>query len=172
MNRARIFFLLLLPLILASLGIAVNAHPGKTDGSGGHYDHDSDEYHYHHGYPEHSHYDVDGDGTVDCPYNFDDQTDHDTDNDINSADSEINIQGSTYNENDHNKKRITTGTVLKAMLVCLVPSVFVGLIVSYLLSYLVFMIWGDDKGCSITIALMIAFSVVAYVFLVVLKINS
>lgn len=54
--------------------VVVSAHPGKTDSSGGHYDHSTGEYHYHHGYSAHSHYDVDGDGVMDCPYNFDDQT--------------------------------------------------------------------------------------------------
>lgn len=56
--------------------VAVSAHPGKTDSSGGHYDHSTGEYHYHHGYSAHSHYDVDGDGITDCPYNFDDKTSH------------------------------------------------------------------------------------------------
>jgi hypothetical protein len=51
-------------------------HGGRTDADGGHYVGGSDEYHYHHGYPAHDHYDIDGDGIADCPYNFDDQTDH------------------------------------------------------------------------------------------------
>lgn len=54
----------------------VFAHSGKTDYAGGHYDNSSGKYHYHHGYPEHSHKDVDGDGVEDCPYDFDDKTDH------------------------------------------------------------------------------------------------
>lgn len=55
--------------------IAVSAHPGRTDGKGGHTDHSTGEYHYHHGYSAHSHYDMDGDGAVDCPYDFKDNTD-------------------------------------------------------------------------------------------------
>lgn len=44
------------------------AHPGKTDGKGGHTDHSTGEYHYHHGYPAHQH----PNGT--CIYEFDDKT--------------------------------------------------------------------------------------------------
>lgn len=58
------------------LSITVHAHPGRTDNNGGHTDHSTGEYHYHHGYPAHSHYDINGDGIIDCPYNFDDKTDH------------------------------------------------------------------------------------------------
>lgn len=44
------------------------AHPGKTDSRGGHYNRTTGVYHYHHGYPEHQHT-----GGV-CPYDFDDKT--------------------------------------------------------------------------------------------------
>jgi hypothetical protein len=58
----------LLPiLILLLFGTYVSAHPGSTDGDGGHFDHSSGEYHYHHGYPAHEHSDGE------CPYDFDDQ---------------------------------------------------------------------------------------------------
>ncbi len=50
------------------LSLSAYAHPGKTDASGGHYDHSTGEYHYHHGYPAHQHT-----GGV-CPYAFDEQT--------------------------------------------------------------------------------------------------
>ena len=62
-----------LALILC-IPISANAHAGKTDAAGGHYDHSTGEYHYHHGYPAHQHYDMDGDGFRDCPYDFDDKT--------------------------------------------------------------------------------------------------
>ena len=52
------------------------AHGGNTDSNGGHYDRSSGEYHYHHGYSAHSHYDMNGDGVIDCPYDFDDKTNH------------------------------------------------------------------------------------------------
>lgn len=68
-----ICFALCLMFLLVS---PVFAHPGRTDGNGGHTDHDTGEYHYHHGYSAHDHYDMDGDGDVDCPYDFDDKTNH------------------------------------------------------------------------------------------------
>lgn len=66
--------ILVFAALVIALVIDVFAHPGKTDGSGGHYDHDTGVYHYHHGYPAHAHYDMDNDGDIDCPYDFDDQT--------------------------------------------------------------------------------------------------
>ena len=52
------------------LTIPAQAHPGRTDSNGGHYNHSTGEYHYHHGYSAHDHYDMDGDGKADCPYTF------------------------------------------------------------------------------------------------------
>ena len=47
-------FLFCISLVLVFfLPILVSAHPGRTDGDGGHTDHGSGEYHYHHGYPAH-----------------------------------------------------------------------------------------------------------------------
>ena len=50
--------------------IVVSAHSGRTDSSGGHYNHSTGDYHYHHGSSAHDHYDIDGDGTIDCPKSF------------------------------------------------------------------------------------------------------
>lgn len=66
MKRLVIFLLALLSFV----SISVYAHPGRTDGNGGHINHSTGEYHYHHGYSEHQHYDMDGDGVDDCPRNF------------------------------------------------------------------------------------------------------
>lgn len=62
--------LLIIAAFLLLFPITVYAHPGKTDGSGGHYNRSTGEYHYHHGYSEHDHYDMDGDGDSDCPHDF------------------------------------------------------------------------------------------------------
>ncbi len=88
------FLLSILLFMLSVFMITAFAHPGKTDGSGGHTDHSTGEYHFHHGYPEHSHYDVDGDGTIDCPYDFDDKTGHDSGTDVGTSTSS-NSQGIT-----------------------------------------------------------------------------
>lgn len=67
----KILFILFIFLICFS-SISIEAHPGKTDSSGGHYDYNNTsglgDYHYHHGYSPHLH----KNGV--CPYNFDDQT--------------------------------------------------------------------------------------------------
>ena len=48
--------------------VSADAHSGRTDARGGHYDKSTGEYHYHHGFPAHQHT-----GGV-CPYDFIDQT--------------------------------------------------------------------------------------------------
>lgn len=66
------FILLFLLLLLISTGLTVNAHSGRTDSNGGHYNHSTSEYHYHHGYPAHQH----PNGI--CPYEFDTSVDSNT----------------------------------------------------------------------------------------------
>lgn len=55
--------LILLTLIFA---FNANAHPGRTDSDGGHYDRSTGEYHYHHGRPAHDH------PNGKCPYDDED----------------------------------------------------------------------------------------------------
>lgn len=57
-------------LCILTFTIVVSAHSGRTDSSGGHYNHSTGEYHYHHGESAHDHYDIDGDGEIDCPRDF------------------------------------------------------------------------------------------------------
>lgn len=74
---SKLFLIVLLSSITVFLlSTNASAHPGKTDWQGGHTDMSTGEYHFHHGYPAHDHYDMDGDGKLDCPYDFDDKTDH------------------------------------------------------------------------------------------------
>ena len=79
------------------------AHRGGTDGNGGHYDRSTGEYHFHHGYSAHDHYDMDGDGIVDCPYNFEDKTDHDNHNN-NSTSNRLDELFEANNESDNSEK--------------------------------------------------------------------
>lgn len=58
----------LLLFALVFLIMPVDAHPGRTDENGGHYNRSTGEYHYHHGYPAHQHT-----GGV-CQYAYDDKT--------------------------------------------------------------------------------------------------
>ena len=82
-------------LTMSFLSTVAYAHPGRTDGNGGHFDRDSGEYHYHHGYPAHSH------TNGECPYDFDDKTNH-TPNNSNSHNSNDNKTLDSSN-NSNNK---------------------------------------------------------------------
>lgn len=86
--KKKIAFSITLIVLVNILSFLSFAHRGRTDGNGGHYDRSTGEYHYHHGYSAHDHYDMDGDGIVDCPYDFDDKTDHDN-HKSNSADKKL-----------------------------------------------------------------------------------
>ena len=76
MKKAVPLCALLIFLLLQPIALVAYAHPGRTDGRGGHTNHSTGEYHYHHGQSAHDHYDMDGDCILDCPYDFNDTTDH------------------------------------------------------------------------------------------------
>ena len=122
-------FALNIALFFQLLAIGASAHSGKTDSNGGHYDHSTGEYHYHHGYPAHKHYDIDGDGYRDCPYEFDDKTNHNS-----SGNSFGNSFGNSSNNktdinNNNSESDLTFGVVLEiigiSLLVLLLSSAFV-----------------------------------------------
>lgn len=48
-------FSIIIIVLLLIVPLSVCAHPGNTDGNGGHHVIGTDEYHYHHGYPAHQH---------------------------------------------------------------------------------------------------------------------
>ncbi len=70
------------------------AHSGKTDSSGGHYDSSAGEYHYHHGYSAHQH------PNGDCPYDFDDKTNHGIIENDNETDQNYFYDNSQYNKEE------------------------------------------------------------------------
>lgn len=74
MRTKRILFVLFILLITLFSTPIVSAHSGRTDSNGGHYDTSTGEYHYHHGYPAHQH------PNGKCPYEYDDKTDHSSNN--------------------------------------------------------------------------------------------
>ena len=134
MRKRLLAFLLAFLLLLSP---TVLAHSGKTDANGGHYDRSTGEYHYHHGYPAHQHYDMDGDGIIDCPYAFDDQTDHSS----RSGSSSRSDSGSSYDvqstprpspqkSDDSKAKHISVGEivtlVILAPIVVLYAFMFIG----------------------------------------------
>ncbi len=98
------------------------AHAGRTDSNGGHYNNSTGDYHYHHGYSAHDHYDMDGDGYLDCPYDFDDKTNHGN-----------NSGGSSTTENNikNKKSKITFWDVVKTILL-LIPLSMVTLYCLYI----------------------------------------
>ena len=72
------------------------AHPGRTDGNGGHYNRSTGEYHYHHGYPAHDH-----ENGI-CPYAYNDKTNS------NSSTNEV-AKNNITNKREEN---ISVGSIL------------------------------------------------------------
>ena len=149
-------------LVIASTASVVKAHPGRTDADGGHTDHSTGEYHYHHGYSEHGHYDMDGDGDLDCPYEFDDNTNHGL-NKSNGSDHKIDTDILAI-EKDAPSKDMTFGDFVGTIMECILLSIAIGMAASHLLSY-IFLSISKEKGCSITIVSCIVISIVAFIWL-------
>lgn len=128
MRKRLLAFLLAFLLLLSP---TVLAHSGKTDANGGHYDRSTGEYHYHHGYPAHQHYDMDGDGVADCPYDFDDKTDHSSrSNSGSSYDVQSTPRPSPQKSDNSKAKHISVGEivvfVILAPIVALYAFMFIG----------------------------------------------
>lgn len=128
MRKRLLAFLLAFLLLLSP---TVLAHSGKTDAHGGHYDRSTGEYHYHHGYPAHLHYDMDGDGVADCPYDFDDKTDHSSRSDSGSSHAvQSTPRPSPQKSDDSKAKHISAGEivalVILAPIVVLYAFMFIG----------------------------------------------
>ena len=128
MRKQLLAFLLAFLLLLSP---TVLAHSGNTDANGGHYDRSTGEYHYHHGYPAHQHYDMDGDGVADCPYDFDDKTDHSSRSDSGSSHAvQSTPRPSPQKSDDSKAKHISVGeivvSVILAPIVVLYAFMFIG----------------------------------------------
>lgn len=128
MRKQLLAFLLAFLLLLSP---TVLAHSGKTDANSGHYDRSTGEYHYHHGYPAHQHYDMDGDGVADCPYDFDDKTDHSSRSDSGSSHAvQSTPRPSPQKSDDSKAKHISVGeivvSVILAPIVVLYAFMFIG----------------------------------------------
>lgn len=156
MKFHKIFIVLFTVLLcMCCLCVGTVAHSGRTDSKGGHYDRSDGSYHYHHGYSAHDHYDMDGDGKKDCPYEFDDKTDHSANSSNDTIDFEIDDEDS-----------VTFWDVLVAMLTQLIPAAVCGLIGAYLLSFVWLFVFGEHKGCLITWISAAVLFVCAYIWLV------
>ena len=101
----KFFLFLMLVVFVITPALYAYAHSGKTDFYGGHYDKSTGKYHYHHGYSAHEH------TNGECPYDFNDATDHDS-----------NYQSNSNNKSNKNKYRAkeVVGTVILAVCMLLV----------------------------------------------------
>lgn len=130
----------IIPLIVV-LSLFFPLHSGKTDGNGGHYNSASGEYHYHHGYSAHYHYDMDGDGIIDCPYEFDDKTNHNNSS-SNSSNKANNSTSIPENNAEKPKNKITFGKAVGIVLLSIIPLSLLTLCVLYVVLGLVcIIIW-------------------------------
>lgn len=173
-------------LLILSAALVVSAHPGSTDYKGGHTDRSTGEYHYHHGYSAHAHEDKDGDGVLDCPYDFDDQTDHSYHGDSDSAYYSYELDNEfafinpittatpkptaspmqTEIESGSNSA-ISFGKVLKALLWSILPAIAFGFFFTYFLSFiLMFFDWFEDLVFHLFgILILISYFVLVYLYL-------
>lgn len=103
MKRKTAILCCLLAILMCFLPVHTFAHPGRTDGKGGHTNRSTGEYHYHHGYSAHDHWDIDGDGILDCPHDFDDQTNHKSNN--SGTGTNKNTQITVTDKTTHQTKR-------------------------------------------------------------------
>lgn len=162
MNFKKLFIIIIsILLCMCCLQVYSTAHSGRTDSNGGHYDRSDGSYHYHHGYSAHSHYDMDGDGDKDCPYEFDDKTDH-----------KVDSGSSTSVTEKDNKNNITFGDVLGAMLTALLPAIGIGLFGAYLLSYIWLLIFKEERGCLITWISLAVLFLGSYIWLIYRNLNN
>lgn len=164
----RIAFLICFAVCLFSLIVApVFAHPGRTDGKGGHTDSGTGEYHYHHGYSAHDHYDMDGDGIVDCPYDFDDKTNHDS-VDCGYTSQTEEVKKETKEEKQEVKKETSQPKIgIMDVLELLLLAVTIWLFSSYFLSYFFMLFFEKDQGCSIAMIAGVIVTIIASTWLII-----
>ena len=138
-------------IVLCALSaLEAKAHPGRTDGAGGHTDQSTGEYHYHHGYSAHSHYDMDGDGDLDCPYDFDDKTNHSSSGNSSNNSSNSSNGASTMQRTKKNSPDITS-KICFSLFVLFPVALLLSMPVLSLLKYILALFGTEisDKGYSI-----------------------
>jgi hypothetical protein len=171
----KVFFVALVFVLCASFIIIAQAHPGRTDGKGGHYNRSTGEYHYHHGYSEHDHYDMDGDGDKDCPYTYK-KSDYDApakEITIPKIEFEtlpeietipkylVNYNKTTYNPTNAYTEKESIGIAddIIALAVCL----FAGAGVSMFFLPKCAEQWGDKKGCLVSAGISFGIGIFAFI---------
>ena len=155
-----------LVFLLPLLSISVSAHPGKTDANGGHTNRSTGEYHYHHGYSAHSHYDMDGDGDIDCPYDFDDQTDHNS-SDRAESHSKGDVVIPNTQKGDSKPSQISFADIVLKIFEYLLMAAAIWIGSSYFLSWIFMLILGKDKGCSISMIVGAVIAVIVSIWIII-----
>lgn len=160
MRKTALHCALLMFLLLPIIALTAYAHQGRTDGSGGHTDHSTGEYHYHHGYPAHDHYDMDGDGDIDCPYDFNDQTDHSSSGRTEITPDSGDAIKPDVQKGDSKPNKLSFSDLVLKVFEHLLIAVATWLGSSYFLYYIFMFVFGEDQGCSIS---MISGAVIALI---------
>lgn len=169
MKRQTLTALLMLVLFTLFLSPPAHAHPGKTDYRGGHTDNSTGEYHYHHGYPAHDHYDMDGDGVVDCPYDFDDRTDHSSGNNGSTGSSADDRIQSGVPKGDPPHRESSLADTILVMLEYLPAAIGIWFFSSYFLFYICALIFGEGQGCSTAMIAGVVIALAAYAWIIITK---
>lgn len=181
-KRIQIFVLVAL-LLLISLPVISNAHPGRTDSKGGHTDHSTGEYHYHHGYSEHDHTDTNGDGILECPYDNKDKTSTNSSN--NSSNNSYNKNSGNYSSNNNNSNKNNTyttkpptGSTTKDtnnkkeetkkdssdILGCLVIASIGSFIITIILGRIISELVSEKSGCFVVITIFVVVFILIYIW--------
>ena len=167
MKKTALLYALLILLMIPSIALTTYAHQGRTDSSGGHTDHSTGEYHYHHGYPAHDHYDMDGDGDIDCPYDLDDQTNHSS----GGRTEIIPDRGAAIKPDtkvgDPKQNKLSFADIILKIFEYLSLAVVTWLSSSYFLSYIFMLIFGEDRGCSMSMIIGAVISIIVTILIII-----
>ena len=167
MKKPALLFALLIFLLIQSVPLIAYAHPGSTDGRGGHTDHSTGEYHYHHGYPAHDHYDMDGDGDIDCPYDFDDQTNHSSGGRTEITPDRGDAIKPGTQEGDPKPNKLSFVDLILKIFEYLLLAVGTWLSSSYFLFYIFMFVFGEEQGCSISMITGAVISIIVTIWIII-----
>lgn len=168
--KKKIIAIFVIALMVTVIPLVVKAHPGRTDGRGGHANHSTGEYHYHHGYSAHDHYDMDGDGDIDCPYDFKDKTDRSSYS-SNRADSTIETTEPDTVDDHSGNRQISLVDIMVAILEQLPIAIGAWLSSSYFLFYIFCLIFGKEQGCSIAMIVGAVISIFVSIWLIISRLS-
>ena len=164
--KKRIVTLSVLALIIASMSLIVKAHPGRTDGKGGHTNHSTGEYHYHHGYSAHDHYDMDGDGDIDCPYDFKDKTSSSSSNSSKVSPNIVDTTKTDTQKSNQKTKQSSRMDNISVIFEHLMIIIVIWFVSSYLVTQFFLAIFGADQGCFVSMIAGAVITIVVYIWLI------